>query len=107
MYQHLNKIILQFEQCFKLKTTWKNFVVLVVGFIVRRSNKGVTSIVSSMRLEPRQYYALPHFFRSTGYTVSKLYEKWIEVAQQETSFKRIAGRIILLGDHIKISKESR
>jgi hypothetical protein len=36
-----------------------------------------------------------------------LYEKWIEVARQETDFKRISGRVILLGDHIKISKEGR
>jgi len=48
-----------------------------------------------------------HFFRSTGYTVESLYEKWIQIAMKYSTVTRIAGRIVLLGDHSKVSKEGR
>jgi hypothetical protein len=32
---------------------------------------------------------------------------WIEIAQEEMPFKRISDCVVLLGDHIKISKEGR
>lgn len=64
-------------------------------------------MVSSMRLDPKQYHTLLHFFRSSGYSIPALYEEWIGLAQREVSFKRISKRVILLGDHIKISKEGR
>jgi hypothetical protein len=105
MIQHLNTILLQFRKSFNRSSTWKNFVIIVMGFILRTNNYGITSMVSSLMLRADEYYNLLHFFRSSAYTVTQLYEKWIEIAQQETDFKRIAGRVILLGDHIKISKE--
>jgi hypothetical protein len=64
-------------------------------------------MVSSLRLEPKEYYNLLHFFRSTGYTPLGLYQKWIEILLEETNFLRITNRIVILGDHIKISKEGR
>lgn len=107
MFQHLNKILLQFRKCFKREAVWKNFVVLVVGFMLRTSNRGVTSTVSSLHLDPKQYYNLLHFFRSSGYKTSQLYDEWIDIAKKEGPFHSVCGRIILLGDHIKISKEGR
>ena len=107
MFQHLNNIILQFRKCFKRELTWKIFVVLVLGFILRTNCRGVTSIISSLRLRPDQYPLLIHYFRSSAYTITCIYEKWINIARREADFVIISGRIILLGDHIKISKEGR
>lgn len=64
-------------------------------------------MISSLRLKPEQYANILHYFRSTGYTTSCLYEKWIETAKTEAQFTAIGGYIVLLGDHIKISKEGR
>jgi hypothetical protein len=107
MFQHLNKILLQFRTCFNRQKAWENFVVLVIGFMLRTNNKGISSMVSSLRLKDKQYPTLLHFFRSNSYTVSNLYEEWISIARREAELKRITGRVILLGDHIKISKEGR
>lgn len=107
MFQHLNKILLQFLKCFKREATWKNFVVVIICLMIRANNRTITSMVSCLRLDPKQYYNLLHFYRSNGYAISDLYDKWIEVAQNEAPLKRISERIILVGDHIKISKEAR
>jgi hypothetical protein len=64
-------------------------------------------MLSSLYLEPSQYANILHYFRSTGYTTSNIYEKWISIAEKETPFTTISGYTVLLGDHIKISKEGR
>jgi len=46
-----------------------------------------------------------HFFRSNAYTVKDLYNKWIKVAVKRGTIMQIAGRVLLLGDHSKVSKE--
>ena len=107
MIQHLNTILLQFRYCFNRLATWENFVIIIIGFMLRTSNYGITSIISSLMLEPSAYHNILHFFRSSGYSISWLYEKWIKIAEREASFVRVGGRIIMLGDHIKISKEGR
>ena len=107
MIQHLNAMLLQFRNSFKRLATWENFVIIIMGFILRTNKYGITSMVSSLMLEPSWYNNILHFFRSNGYTVGRLFEKWIEIAESEASFVRVAGRIIMLGDHIKFSKEGR
>jgi hypothetical protein len=58
-------------------------------------------------MKPELYYVMLHFFRSGGYEIKEIYDKWIKVAEQEISLMQIAGRVVLLGDHIQISKEAR
>jgi len=48
-----------------------------------------------------------HFFRSTAYKTDGLYDKWIKVALKRAPIVRIADRVIVLGDHSKVSKEGR
>ncbi len=107
MIQHLNAMLLQFRYCFNRFAIWRNITIIVMGFILQASNSGITSIISSLMLKPSWYYSILHFFRSSGYTVTRLYKKWIEIAEREMSFVRVGGYIVMLGDHIKISKEGR
>jgi len=48
-----------------------------------------------------------HYFRSAAYKVEELYAKWIEIAGKRVELVRIGGRVLTLGDHIKIGKEGR
>jgi len=105
MYQSIDRMLLEFKECFKRVKTWQWFVVLVIGLMVRSSHRGVTSILSALRLKPELYHTMLHFFRSTGYRVNDLYGKWVKTAMKHGAMKRIAGRVVLLGDHIKVSKE--
>ena len=107
MFQHINNIIRDFLCCFKRTETWQWFAIIVMGFIVRRGDRGITLVISALKLDPELYHTMLHFFRSKAYEVGCLYERWIEVAQREIEFVKVAGRVILLGDHIKIPKEGR
>lgn len=107
MFQLIEKILLQFINCFKRTSTWKWFVVLIIGFMIRNKHNGITSIISELKLKPRIYHKMLHFFRSNAYTVEDLYKKWIEIVTNETNVMRITGRVLIIGDHIKISKEGR
>ena len=107
MFQLINNILLDFRNCFKRLATWKWFVILVTGFMVRNDHRGVTSVISSLRLRPELYNTALHFFRSTGYKVGDLYEKWVKIVVKNVELVRIADRVVVLGDHIKVSKEGR
>jgi hypothetical protein len=63
--------------------------------------------VSALKLKPQYYHSILHFFRSSGYEVTSLYERWIEIAERNSDFVTIADYVVMLGDHIKISKEGR
>ena len=105
MLQLINTIIHEFQGCFNRKKTWKWFLVILIGFMIRNNNRGVTSIISSLRLMPRYYHNVLHFFRSEGYTCEALYTQWIKTAMKHGAYIRVAGMTVLIGDHIKIPKE--
>ena len=107
MFQHLSKILQHFRYNFKRETTWHWFIAIIMGFIIRTNNGGITRMISSLKMKPGLYHNMLHFFRSEGYTVSDLYDKWIKIVERETELLQKAGRVILLGDHIKIPKEGR
>ena len=105
MFQLINNILHEFREKIKREKTWRWFVILVMGFMVRSSKRGVTTIIGEMRLKPRLYHTMLHFFRSTAYKVEELYEKWIKIAIRKGQVVRICGRLLLVGDHSKVSKE--
>jgi hypothetical protein len=107
MFELINTILTQFREKFKREKTWRWFVILVLGFMVRRDHRGVTSTISGLRLKPELYHTMLHFFRSVGYKVGELYKKWIEIVIKSAKLLEIRGRLVLIGDHIKIAKEGR
>lgn len=107
MFQHINSILLEFRNCFKREKTWHWFVILILGFMIRSGKRGITQVISALRLRPELYHTMLHYFRSNAYTTDALYKKWIQVANDNNPFTKVAGRIVLLGDHIKIAKEGR
>lgn len=105
MFQLINSILLEFRTCFKRSRTWKWFVILVIGFMSRTELRGVTSIIAVLKLKPGLYHTMLNFFRSNAYQTVELTEKWIKVAMKHCNAMRIAGRIVMIGDHSKVSKE--
>ena len=105
MFQLINVILLQFLPRFKRTKTWRRFVALVIGFMIRTSHCGVTATISGLRLKPTEYHNMLHFFRSDGYEVQELYREWIRIAMERGNVVRVGGRVLINGDHIKIPKE--
>jgi hypothetical protein len=107
MFRFINDILEQFLPCFNRKASWVNFCSIIIGFILRPDMRGVSSVISALRMKPAHYTTLLKFFRSTSFDLDTLYRKLITVLLKILPPKTIDGRVILVGDHIKISKEGR
>jgi hypothetical protein len=69
--------------------------------------RGVSAGLSALCMNPRHYTALLKFFRSSAFDIDTLYRKLIAVFLKVLPPKTAGGRVILIGDHIKIAKEGR
>ena len=107
MLQLTNDILQLFRKCFKRKATWNWFVVLVIGFMVARNRRGITSVISDMRLNPRKYHTALHFYRSAAYEVNNLYKTWTMEVVKDQTILRISERVVTNGDHSKVNKKWR
>ncbi|GHU46705.1 hypothetical protein FACS1894200_00820 [Spirochaetia bacterium] len=91
MFQFINDILVQFISCFNRVDTWANFVCLVIGIIVGSDHRWISSVVSVLGMKPKRYYALLNFLHSPAYSLDKLYEKLINIAQKVLALEEIAG----------------
>lgn len=105
MLQLINTIIQEFRKEYKREKTFRWFAILIIGLMARVSRSGVTTVIGALRLKGSAYHKMLHYFRSTGYKVSELYGKWMEVAMKYGVMVRLCGRLMVIGDHIKVSKE--
>ena len=107
MFQLIDQILHQFRSSFKRKATWRWFAVIMLGFMVRNRHRGVSSIISDLRLKPRVYHSVLHFFRSDAYEVVDIDKKWTEIVVTDPFILMVGGRVVNVGDHIKLAKEGR
>ena len=96
-----------FKGCFKRSATYRWFVAVVCGFMVRGDHLGVTSIIRGLGLHGEQYERLIHFFRSTAYSLEELRKTWYRIIAKSGLLFKVNGRNLILGDGTKTSKEGR
>src|ERR1039457_4812441 len=77
------------------------------GFCVRPDLLGVSSTVRALGLAARCYDRLLDFFHSPAIAPNTLSRLWTTLALQRFSPHRFGGRLVLLGDGIKIPKSGR
>ena len=107
MLKLIDTILQRFQCCFKRKETFSWFVVIVVGMLVRTNLRGVSSIVGCLHLDASHYESMIYFFRSPAFNLGDIKRQWLNVVQLYIKPVKIDGRSIVIGDHIKVSKEAR
>jgi DDE superfamily endonuclease len=93
---------------FSRLSTFMWFATVVAGMTVRVDTLGVTSIVRALNLRPELYHRLLAHFHSTGVKLDRLAALWAQVVLR--LFPRpvcVNGRLVLVGDGIKIPKRGR
>jgi hypothetical protein len=105
VFQFINTILTDFQNCFNRVKTWQWFARLVIGFMIRNDSRGVTAVVSALRMKPELYTTMLRFFRSGSFLIETLYRKLIALILRYGPVKEINGALVLIADHIKISKE--
>jgi hypothetical protein len=73
--------------------------IIVIGMLLRRDYRGISSIVSTLRLEPKCYDNLIHFFRSKAFELSDLMGKWVDIVAQNAPLLKVADRLVVIGDN--------
>jgi hypothetical protein len=106
MIKQINMMLCSFRECFSRGATFKWFVTIIIGMVVRFDNLGVTSIIRALGLKPT-YELLDRYFRSDAWKLTELERKWWHVVADYAPLMKHNGVAVLVGDGIKVSKEGR
>ena len=98
---------MKFRECFSREATFKWFVIVIVGLMIRSDHMGVTSIIRELAINPKHYESMIHFFRSTSWKISELIKTWTSIVVTSGLMHRVNGQPLLIGDEVKQSKEGR
>jgi len=97
-----------FNRFFPRRRTFIWFAVCVAGLSVRADNLGVTSIVRALGLDGKYYDNLLDNFHSKGIRLNDLSTTWAKVVLGLfPGLIRVNGRLVLVGDGIKVAKQGR
>lgn len=83
------------------------FTTAVAGLTLRTELLGVTSIVRSLKLHPRFYDKLLDHFHSSAVKLDRLSALWTQAVLRLFQPLRCNGRLVLVGDGIKVAKRGR
>lgn len=88
--------------------TFMWFAACVAGLTLRSERLGVTSIIRALGLRGRFYDNLLDCFHSRGINLDRLSALWAQVViKLFPGILRVNGRIVLVGDGIKVAKQGR
>jgi len=101
------KIVLQLRSACSRHRTFLWLGVVLAGFTIRTDQLGVTSTVRALGLLEYTYDRLLDFFHSAAIPVEKLTQTWIKIALKHLPLLKRNGRIILVGDGLKVPKSGK
>lgn len=106
-YHFWNAVLLLRPACARTRTfLW--LVVCITGFITRTDLAGVTSFIRTLGLKGMFYDRILDFFHGNGLKLEKLTHIWIQIVLKLfPNILRVNGRLVLIGDGIKIAKEGK
>jgi len=102
-----NAVLLLRPACTRMRTfLW--FVTCLAGMTIRADLLGVTSIVRALGLKGICYDRILDFYHGSGLKLDKLTHIWLRtVLKIFPHILRVNGRLLLVGDGIKIPKEGK
>ncbi len=107
MLHFLQQKISAFKECFSHEATYKWFVIVIAGFISRTDHFGVTSIIRGLMLSPKCYEKILNFFHSKAWDLDSVLPTWWKMVLKSNTVDEVNGKVILLADHTKVTKEAR
>ncbi|WP_455616966.1 hypothetical protein [Eisenbergiella sp.] len=97
----------EFRYCFSRTEAYYWLIIIITGLMLRFDSLSVTSIIWALSLNHRFYESMLHFFRSIAFLTNELKQRWHRIEYRCIPFVRLNGRILILGDGTKVSKEAR
>ena len=102
-----NAVLVLRPACARMRTfLW--FVTCLAGMTIRGDFLGVTSIVRALGVKGICYDRILDFYHGSGLKLDKLTHTWLRtVVKIFPDILRVNGRLLLVGDGIKIPKEGK
>ena len=92
--------------CTRLRTfLW--MATCLAGMTVRKDLLGVSSIIRALGLKGLYYDRILDFYHTPALNLEKLTQAWKTIMLQCPSLLKINGRILLVGDGLKVPKEGK
>jgi len=107
MFKVIDSLLSELRPCFSREASFAWFVIIVVGLIVRFDHYGATSFIRWLFLDPQCYGLMLRFFRTSSWSVRVLMERWSRAVINRYPVVEIEGRVLQIGDTIKVGKEAR
>ncbi len=107
MLNFIDKFLCYFESCFSRKASFRWFVTITIGIMLRSDHLGVTSVIRDLALHPDCYLSLLHFFRASSWSLDTIRSRWFSAVKEYSPLYREGNFHVLVGDGVKQSKEGR
>ena len=107
LYEHLEQIFSQLRPAFSREATYECFVVLVVGVLLCHQPPAVMSYLNALGLGKSCYEKALHWFHSQGLSINELCQHWGDWLTGHSNAHRLRGKLVYVGDGIKVGKEGR
>jgi hypothetical protein len=107
LWSHWWNLVEQLRPTCARHRTFLWLTVCLAAMTVRGDLWGVTSMVRALALKEACYDRILDFFHSKALDVAKLTRRWVGVVLDFPCLLRVNGRILLLGDGVKVPKAGR
>ena len=107
MLNFIDKVLCHFESCFSRKASFRWFVTITTGLMLRSDKLGVTSVIRDLALSPDCYLSLIHFFRASSWALDTIRRCWFSAVKEYSPLYMEGTFRVLVGDGVKQSKEGR
>jgi DDE superfamily endonuclease len=105
LYDRIEQIISELRPAFKRETTFHWFVLLLWATLLSTQSPAITTYVNTLGLDEGYYHQALHWFRSSAFSIDELCYHWSEWLSQHPNTKKLNGRLVYVGDGIKVNKE--
>ena len=82
MLNFINNVLCHFESCFSRKASFRWFVAITIGLMLRSDKLGVTSVIRDLALSPHCYDSMIHFFRASSWSLDIIRERWFSAVKK-------------------------
>jgi len=107
MQHDIYQILSQFRPLFSRQAAFIWFIVVIFGFLLRFDHHGVSSFVRWLHLPASAYPCILHFFQANSWSLGEVMMAWMTFCQDKLPLVSHNERLLVIGDGIKIPKESR
>jgi len=107
LYHRVEQILTALRPVFRRQATVQWFVLLLWGVLLADQAPAVTSYLNALGLSECYYHRALHWFHSSAWQVTDLWQGWGEWVAAPRCTKRLQGQLVYVADGLKVAKEGR